>query len=150
MRRRLSGMGCAKRGAANGHSPWQAKRQSRPPGQAPSLRVAAKCGVCVVLAEAWSSVRATAKVSAGPRNRNPASLRPAPLHSFAGATLRGPSSCLSYGYAPSSRALQSSTLRQKRTPRRTLSEVPYSGVNFNRFKNNSFQAPSILKSYCRV
>jgi len=45
-----------------------------------------------VLAEAWSSVRATAKASAGPRNRNPASPRPAPLHSFAGATLRGPSS----------------------------------------------------------
>jgi len=58
----------------------------------PSLRVAAKCGVRVVLAEAWSSVRATAKASAGPRNRNPASHGPAPLHSFAGATLRGPSS----------------------------------------------------------
>ncbi len=28
--------------------PWQAERQSRLPGQAPSLRVAVKCGVCVV------------------------------------------------------------------------------------------------------
>ena len=34
------------------------------------MRVAANCGVCVVLAEAWSSVRATAKASAGPRNCN--------------------------------------------------------------------------------
>ena len=41
-------MGCAKRGAAKGHPPWQAERQNRPPEQAPSLRVAAKCGVCVV------------------------------------------------------------------------------------------------------
>ena len=69
-------MGCAKRGAAKGHSPWQAERQSRPPGKLPSLRVAAKCDVCIVLAEAWSSVRATAKASAGPRNRNPASHGP--------------------------------------------------------------------------
>ena len=35
---------------------------------------------------------ATAEASAGTCNRNPASPRPAPLHSFAGATLRGPSS----------------------------------------------------------
>src|SRR5712691_12336046 len=41
-------MGCAKRGAANGHSPWQAERQSRPPGKPRPIRVAAKCGVCVV------------------------------------------------------------------------------------------------------
>jgi len=41
-------MGCAKRDAANGQSPWQAERQSRLPGKPPSLRVAAKCGVCGV------------------------------------------------------------------------------------------------------
>ena len=41
-------MVCAKRGAANGHSPWQAERQSRPPGKPLSLWVAAKCGVCIV------------------------------------------------------------------------------------------------------
>ena len=41
LRRRLSGMGCAKRGAANGHSPWQAERQSRPPGKAPRTRTRA-------------------------------------------------------------------------------------------------------------
>ena len=41
-------MGCAKRGAANGHYPWQAERQSRPPGKPRPIRVVAKCGVCVV------------------------------------------------------------------------------------------------------
>jgi surfeit locus 1 family protein len=41
-------MGCAKRGAANGHSPWQAERQSRPPAKPRPVRVAANCGVCVV------------------------------------------------------------------------------------------------------
>src|SRR5712691_1424514 len=33
-------MECAKRGAANGHSPWQAERQSRPPGKRPGLGLA--------------------------------------------------------------------------------------------------------------
>jgi hypothetical protein len=34
-------MECAKQGAANGHSPWQAERQSRPPGKAPRTRTRA-------------------------------------------------------------------------------------------------------------
>ena len=59
-----------KRGA---HTAAPAPQASLTVSRKPSLRVAAKCGVCVVLAEAWSSVRATAKASAGPRNRNPAS-----------------------------------------------------------------------------
>jgi hypothetical protein len=41
-------MECAKRGAANGQTPWQAERQSRPPGKPRPIQVAAKCGVCIV------------------------------------------------------------------------------------------------------
>jgi len=33
-------MECAKRGAANGHRPWQAQRQSRSPGKCPGLGLA--------------------------------------------------------------------------------------------------------------
>ena len=62
-----------KRGA---HAAAPAPQASLTVSRQPSLRVAAKCGVCIVLAEAWSSVRATAKASAGPRNRNPASHGP--------------------------------------------------------------------------
>jgi hypothetical protein len=59
-----------KRGA---HAAAPAPQASLTVSRQPSLWVAAKCGVCVVLAEAWSSVRATTKASAGPRNRHPAS-----------------------------------------------------------------------------
>jgi hypothetical protein len=66
-------MGCAKRGVVNGQTPFTSRATKQTARKAPSLWVAAKCGVCVVLAEAWSSVRATAEASAGPRNHNPAS-----------------------------------------------------------------------------
>jgi len=62
-----------KRGA---HAAAPAPQASLTVSRQPSLRVAAKCGVCVVLAEAWSSVRATAEASAGPCNHNPASHGP--------------------------------------------------------------------------
>src|SRR5207237_10692602 len=48
LRRRLFGMGCAKRGDANGGAHWQASRQSRPPEKPRPIRVAAKCGACFV------------------------------------------------------------------------------------------------------
>ncbi|MGH8756287.1 MAG: hypothetical protein ACREU0_10820, partial [Burkholderiales bacterium] len=75
------------------HAAAPAPQASLTVSRQPSLWVAAKCGVCVVLAGAWSSGRATVEASAGPRKQVQAGeLWPASLHSFAGATLRGSSS----------------------------------------------------------
>jgi hypothetical protein len=45
-------MSCAKRGEANGTPPWRAERLGRSPAQLANeprpIRVAAKCGACVV------------------------------------------------------------------------------------------------------